>query len=129
MKKNTIHQFGNDIFPRDLFILITDDIKGIQDSFELIGVDIDRDWLDNCAAFVASCIYRETGKLGILTVFRSKKQMSIKNMAHEALHVATAIHKDCGMAMGFDSGQDETCAYLAGWAADCFNQVRTNKFR
>lgn len=53
--------------------------------------------------------------------------MTVKDMAHEALHVATAIHKDLGMSMGFNIGEDETCAYIVGWATDCINQAKINK--
>lgn len=72
--------------------------------------------------------HKETGFLGVL-VWLCSKDISVNDVAHEAVHVASCIFDDCNMTIGFDGGRDEHFAYLAGFAADCINQVRTNKFR
>ncbi|MEG1838961.1 MAG: hypothetical protein RR220_06700 [Bacteroidaceae bacterium] len=53
----------------------------------------------------------------------------INTIVHESVHIASCIFDDCSMTMGFSDGRDEHFAYLVGWAADCINQVRTNKFK
>lgn len=129
-KKNTkIHQFVNDIYPRDLFVLVCDDFKFLKEMIEPVDSDFNEEWMKDQAAFVFRYVMKYTGKYGVCAVFRKKEYMTIRNMSHEAVHVAACIHYDCGMAMGFKNGEDETFAYLTGWAADCFNQVRTNKFK
>ena len=55
--------------------------------------------------------------------------MLVSDVAHESVHVASCIFDDCNMTFGFSDGKDEHFAYLVGFAADCINQVRTNKFR
>ena len=62
---------------------------------------------------------------GVLVIFPSKKQMTVKTIAHESVHVATQIFSDCNMGFSFEAGMDEHFAYLVGWAADCMNNIRT----
>lgn len=83
---------------------------------------------DNNKAITFRCASLINGDYGVCVAFHKKEYMTVREIAHEALHVATAIHKDLGMSMGFDIGEDETCAYIVGWAADCINIVKTNNF-
>lgn len=128
--KNKIHCFVNHIYPRRLYVVITDSALLLNKHF--INRECDKEIsqmdFDSCKAITFRCTYRIDKKYGICVAFSKKKYMTIREMAHEALHVATAIHKDLGISMGFGLGEDETCAYITGWAADCMNKVKTNNF-
>lgn len=128
--KNKIHCFVNHIYPRKLYVVITDSALFINENFENRESDdgkISQEDFDNNKAITFRCSSCDNGDYGICVVFRKKEYMTVKDMAHEALHVATAIHKDLGMSMGFNIGEDETCAYIVGWATDCINKAKNNK--
>lgn len=129
-KKTKIHQFNPTIYPRKLWVMKGGSIDDILDAFtEPDGEEIR---LMACsaepAAMTLKVCHKETGFLGVL-VWLCSKDISVKDVAHEAVHVASCIFDDCNMTIGFDGGRDEHFAYLAGFASDCINQVRTNKFR
>lgn len=131
MKKTIIHQFDTVIYPRKLWVMKGGSVDDILDAFtEPDGTEVH---LMPCGgaepgAMVIKVCHRETGFLGAL-VWLCSKDISVKDVTHEAVHVASCIFDDCNMTIGFDGGRDEHFAYLAGFAADCINQVRTNKFR
>lgn len=129
-KKTKIHQFNPTIYPRKLWVMKGGSVDDISDAFtEPDGEEIR---LMACSAelyaMTLKVCHRETGFLGVL-VWLCSKDISVKDVAHEAVHVASCIFEDCGMRMGFADGRDEHFAYLVGFASDCINQVRTNKFR
>lgn len=127
--KSKIHLFENNIYPRPLFVIVTDDFAFLKEKIKPVEADYDESWMKEQKAFVFRAIHIDSGLIGVCAVFRKKEYMTVRDMTHEAVHVSACIHFDCGMAMGFKDGEDETFAYLTGWAADCFNQVRTNKFK
>ena len=65
-------------------------------------------------------------RLGVV-VFGHKKYFTVQNMAHEAAHVADYYFESLAITKGCFSDRNEAYAYLVGWAADCMEQVRTNK--
>lgn len=128
--KNKIHCFVNHIYPRKLYVVITDstlflnqNLENIEDGGQILQEDFDKN-----KAITFRCASKINGDYGVCVAFCKKKYMTIREMAHEALHVSSAFHKDLGMSMGFNIGEDETCAYITGWAADCMNRVKTNNF-
>lgn len=123
--------FKDNIFPRCLFVVITDSVDYLNENFVDLESedDIEQDDYEMAEAITFRCKHRETELYGVCTAFRYKTLMSVANMAHEAVHVSAGIHYDLGVSMGFKIGEDETFAYISGWAADCMNQVRTNKFK
>ena len=130
-KKTIIHQFNPAVYPRKLWVMKGGSLDDISDAFtepdgEEIRIIIS-DGADPGAMTLKVC-HRETGYLGVL-VWLCVSGTSVKDVAHEAVHVASCIFDDCGMTIGFVGGRDEHFAYLVGFAADCINQVRTNKFR
>lgn len=131
MKNNKLHIFKDNIFPRCLFVVITDSTDYLNGIFEDLESDddIEQDDYDMAHAITFRCRHRDTGLYGVCTAFRRKSSMTVSTMAHEAVHVSAGIHHDLGMSMGFDMGEDETFAYITGWAVDCMNQVRTNNFK
>ena len=114
-----IHQFENAIYPRKLWVAVCDNEEAVNKRF---GVDFENS--DRWQAYVFSCTDSESGNLGVCCIFRRKKYLTVKNIAHEAVHVASNIFNDCNMTMGFDNGKDEHFAYLVGWVADCINQLK-----
>lgn len=123
----TLHEFPCGIYPRRLWVIFTDDTKQLRNTFNT-EVDFEQD-VDKCEAFVFPCSHKESGNIGVCVVFRKHKYATVKNIAHESVHVASVIFADCNMTMGFSDGKDEHFAYLVGWAADCINQVKTGKFK
>lgn len=128
--KNKVHCFVNHIYPRKLYVVITDSALFLNQHFTNRECDkgISQEEFDNSKAITFRCTYYVNGDYGVCVAFHKKEYMAVREIAHEALHVATAIHKDLGMSMGFNIGEDETCAYIVGWAADCINRVKTNNF-
>lgn len=124
MKESKIHEFNPVIYPRRLFVSITDNEESLIDKIE---TDCDLSgFAERAEAIVFPCTLKETGNLGVMAVFQNKRFMSIKNIAHESVHIASIIFSDCGMTMGFEEGKDEHFAYLVGWAAECINKVKLN---
>lgn len=126
-KKVKIHQFDPVIYPRILWVIVTDDPKDISDRFDS-ECEYEQAF-DTSSAFVFKCTEKDSRNLGICVCFTKNKFLSMKNIAHESVHIASCIFEDCNMTMGFSDGKDEHFAYLVGWAADCINKVRTNKFK
>lgn len=130
-KKTRIHQFNPTIYPRKLWVMKVGSVDDISDAFK----EPDGEEIHLCieegkepAAMTLKVCHKGTGYLGVL-VWICENSISVKDVAHEAVHVASCIFDDCNMTFGFSDGKDEHFAYLVGFAADCINQVRTNKFR
>lgn len=125
-----IHKFDPVIYPRKLWVVLTDDSSVLKENFENIDGESPDGYegFEDNRAITFRCSRKETSDYGVCVCFRRREFLNeIKTIAHESLHVATAIMKDCNISMGYNIGQDESCAYLVGWAADCINRVRTNK--
>lgn len=127
MKKVEIHEFDPVIYPRKLWVIFTNDAKILKDNFD--SQCEYEESINTSEAFVFPCSHKESGKLGACVVFMKHEYATIKNIAHESVHIASQIFSDCNMTMGFSEGKDEHFAYLTGWAADCINQVKTGKFK
>lgn len=131
IKKTVIHQFDPTIYPRKLWVIKSGSVNDILDAFtEPDGEEINLVIYTGkeSSAMTIKVIHKESRCYGVL-VWLCDGKANIENVAHEAVHVASCIFDDLGMTMGFDGGKDEHFAYLVGFAADCINQVRTNKFR
>lgn len=69
------------------------------------------------------CASKAGGYLGNLVVFPKKRDMTMKNICHEAFHVLSSINDVCGLERLYN-GRNEHQAYLMGWICDCINQAR-----
>ena len=67
------------------------------------------------------------GKEGVLVRFRSRKDMTAESITHESVHAAAEILRYVGADI--DVKNQEPFAYLAGFVADCIDQVKKNKFK
>lgn len=121
-KKLLIHEFEPAIYPRTLWVCIGDDLEALQKMFRYSLNEKDEeislgknDWL----AKVIPVREKETGALGVVVLFRHKKDITFSNAAHEAVHIADYIFDELNAyTQGFSEG-DEPYAYLVGWAAKC----------
>lgn len=63
------------------------------------------------------------GVYKILLNFRRKEDMSMRNITHECFHVAVSMASFHNMSMGFNIGEDEHLAHIAGWAGLCCGEA------
>lgn len=49
------------------------------------------------------------------------ENLSMRDICHETFHVAIEYCKELNMSIGFEIGQDEHPAYIAGWAGSCMD--------
>lgn len=68
----------------------------------------------------------ENGNYKILLNFRNKEDVTMRNITHECFHVAVSMASFHNMAMGFNIGEDEHLAHIAGWAGLCCGEVWDN---
>lgn len=129
MNKAKVYRFKNPIFPRDLYVVVTSSPEFLNEHFQSLENDesFSEEDFTSSAAMVFRCMLKKSKIYAVCAVFPTKKNMDVRNMAHEGLHIAICIQKDCQMSMGYNNGEDETCAYLTGWGAYCINKVKTNK--
>lgn len=125
MKTTKIHEFDPVIYPRKLWVVISNSEDFLNEKFNH-ECNLDG-FSEKSKAIVFPCSLVETGDLGVIVVFTKKSFMDIKNISHESVHIASVIFSDCGMMMGFDEGRDEHFAYLVGWAAECIDKVKRGK--
>lgn len=69
------------------------------------------------------CMSKAGNYFGNLVVFPKKRDMTMKNICHEAFHVLSSINDVCGLERLYN-GRNEHQAYLMGWICDCINQAR-----
>ena len=122
-----MHEFDPIIYPRKLWVVVTESEEFIHDNFD-IEYDIEG-FSNKFDAIVFPAQIKEGNYLGVIVAFRSKSEMSVKNIAHESVHISSVIFNDCNMTMGFDGGKDEHFAYLTGWAADCINSIKNGRLK
>jgi len=128
MSKIKVHQFDPIIYPYKLCVVCSADTKVISDNFNerngqpMIFINSDTKM---SKAFVAEVAQKETNLYGSVILFRSKKGMTVQNMAHESSHAAKFLFSH----IGADIREHEPFEYVLGWIADCCEQVKTNKFK
>lgn len=121
MHAGGFYEYDPIIYPRKLFVVIgckETALKGFDDiddkSFEAP--------VEYSAVTFDKATRKDNGKYGILVYFRSKKDMTVEVITHEASHVCDAIEE----VTGIDHG-GEASAYLLGWIAACINNARLGK--
>lgn len=107
-----IHEFDPQIYPRKLWIAITD--KAVFDAEPLD---------ETVAARVEGAHDGVNG--GVLIRFRNKKSLTPKHATHEAIHAAMVILEYAGVKLDYQN--QEPLAYLAGWVAECIEEVKRFK--
>lgn len=110
-----IHQFNPIIYPRLLWIAVGKD--------PIDGYDgVEGEWLESSDAFVIHSYDRKNKKGGVFMRFESLDVMSAKVITHESIHAAMDICDYCDIRP--DNKNQEYLAYLAGWVAQCCEEVK-----
>ena len=124
MKKLQIHEFNPVIYPFKLWIVVSKDLKAINESFTTLeGNEVYFDVPVGTDAWVGHIPLKYDGLNGILMVFKNKKEITVSNVAHETNHALKVIWD----YLGEETIGDEANAYLAGWIAECIWKVKLNK--
>jgi hypothetical protein len=119
-KKNQIHEFNMDIYPRVLWIVFDEPLEFINKYFDIPECDSDSWHKDG--GILAQCVPtmdKTDGRLGILVMFRGKKTVSVSTIAHESVHVADYIFEEIGAYSQDFKERNEPYAFLVGYIADC----------
>ena len=113
--KVTIHEFDPVIYPRKVWIAVG---KGqFEDRFD--GVS---EWNDNADAVVDKAYDRIDRKGGVFIRFESVEYITGRTITHESNHSAMDIFGFIGAEVDIDN-QEPFC-YLAGWIAQCCEEVK-----
>ena len=124
--KRRVHEFDPVLYPRKIWVVSGKDIAdAIQDSFRTPNDDTLNltGWRGaNAGTWAVKMV--EDGKLGVMVWLISEK-VSIETIAHEAVHVADCIFRDCGIE--YDTTNDEHFAFFVGHIADWIWQVANTK--
>lgn len=85
------------------------------------GSEKDYENVDACVNLVKD--NDDDGRFKILLRFMKEESMTMRTIVHECFHVAMSICSFHGMGLGFNVGEDEHAAHIAGWAGYCVNEV------
>lgn len=113
--RNGYFEFDPIMFPRKLWVYVGKDIEGLKSVF--------KDFEEPDAeynGFVCGEVTRKSDyEIGVVVVFPSRKDMTLKTMVHEASHIVDSIED----AIGAEHG-GEWSAYLEGWVVGCLDLVK-----
>lgn len=115
-----VHEFNPAIYPSLLWVMIGN--HTISERFRTLEL-MD----DNALAETESVNDVLQNRNGVIIRFRSRKNMTTEIITHESVHAAAEIMRYVGGRV--EVGNQEPFAYLAGWVADCCDQVKKNKFK
>ena len=129
MSKCKVHEFDPQIYPRKLWVVKGGDVDSLKDMFtQTDGKELDFKEVSQCLAITCNVMMKDERRLlGELIYFTSAKQMNAENISHESAHAAMDILGDIGAEVDIEN--QEPFAYLAGWIADCIDQVKRDKFK
>lgn len=65
----------------------------------------------------------DEGRYKILLRFMDEESMTMRTIVHECFHVSISICSFHGMGLGFNVGEDEHAAHIAGWSGYCVSEV------
>lgn len=123
-----LRQFDNDIFI-PLVIAVGMPYDYLTSTYNNEEKGHEGDWdKEEVYEDVASCVNlvsdkSDEGNYKILWRFQSKSSITMQTIAHEAFHVAMSMCQFHGMALGFNVGEDEHAAHIAGWAGKCLGRI------
>lgn len=129
MKKKGYYEYSNGIYPRKLCVMYDtsdDEIDKCFTDFE------DKPLVHNSTPMKEGyyggmvydeCMSKSGNYIGNLVVFPKKKNMTMRNVSHEAFHVLSSINDACDLERVYNC-RNEHHAYLMGWICDCINKAR-----
>jgi len=130
MKKRGYYKYDSVIYPRRLWVMY----DTCEDDIDKCFTDINGNSLvhnsvpmqkGNYGGMVYDEVMDKTDDcyIGNLVVFPKKKDMTMKNICHEAFHVLSSMNDSCDLER-FYNGRNEHQAYLMGWIGNCINNAR-----
>lgn len=120
------YRFHNGIYPRRLYVAVGVDEGYVNEAFFSDRGRLSIDWEGSDALTFDEIKERSSGEYGSLVVFRSKREMTAKVMAHEAVHVIDSFMDVLGIERA-ENGTNEHLSYLMGWIVGCMDDVRGGK--
>lgn len=125
---NFIQTFDPVVFPMLLFVAIGGDREQIANSLKDYDGDpfyVNPKDLETSDALTYANCENSDGRYGTLVWLHTPSKVTVKIVAHEAVHAALAIMQQCGIRP--DANNDETQAYLVGFCADCIWKTYHNQ--
>lgn len=123
MTKKGYYEYDPEVYPRRLYIMIGATEEDVRKCFDDVG-EPDSDGKDDIAATtIPEVISKANGKYGNLIVFRSKRDMDIGKVSHEAFHVLGSI-MDVMPLKREPYGTNEHLSYLLQWIVRCIDNAR-----
>lgn len=121
-----LKEFKSDIYTTPLIVSVGMDYDYLVKRFvnkESDGWGKPED-LEVESAFVNLVADKEgDGRFKILLNFKGIEEMTMRNITHECFHVAISVCRFHNMSLGFNIGEDEHAAYIAGWAGNSVGEV------
>lgn len=125
MSNFKIYEFHPQIYPRRLWVAVGGTFKDIKSLFTTMNEE-ELEYVENCLATTYMVQTKSNEHyFGHLIWFPSAKDMTAKNITHEAFHASMDLFGMIGCKMHYDN--QEPFAYLVGWVVDCIDKVKRNK--
>jgi len=121
-----LYKFDPQIYPRLLWVCLNAKSEAICNVFEFEGSNY-TEYLNKCYMMVSRATHKETGLHGFLVSSTRSTDATVKNIAHESIHVVDGIYEDCDVISQSFSQGNEAYAYLVGWVADCISKAKSGK--
>ena len=122
-KKTIFREFDPVIYPFKFWVIINEDLSIMSERFvatdmgEIDFSDTDLTPALTIPVFERKGLYR---RYGIVIGFREKRDINMRNVAHECSHATKRIFEH----IGADPSAHETYEYLLGWFADCCEKTK-----
>lgn len=129
MKKKGYYEYIPQIYPRKLWVMYNTSEEEIDKCFTdikgkpLVHNDEPMNKGNYEGMVYDECMSKVGNHLGNLVVFPKKKNMTMKNISHEAFYVLSSINDACDLERVYHY-RNEHQAYLMGWICDCINKAR-----
>ena len=129
IKKKGYFEYNPQIYPRRLWVMYDTSEEEIDKCFtDKYGNPLDHgdEPMSNGSyggAVYDECVSKAGGYLGNLVVFPKRRDMTLRNVSHEALHTLLSIYDVCGLEL-VPKGKNEHLTYLMGWISDCIDNAR-----
>ena len=129
MKKKGYYEYIPQIYPRRLWVMYNTSEEEIDKCFTdtkgkpLVHNDEPMNGGSYGGLVYDECMSKAGNYFGNLVVFPKKKDMTMRNVSHEAFHVLSSMNDACDLER-FKGAYNEHQAYLMGWICDCINKAR-----
>lgn len=129
MKKKGYYEYIPQIYPRRLWVMYNTSEEEIDKCFTdmkgkpLVHNDEPMNEGNYGGMVYDECMSKAGNYFGNLVVFPKKKDMTMRNISHEAFHVLSSINDACDLERVYNC-RNEHQVYLMWWICDCINKAR-----